>query len=211
MHITPILFICLNLQLSYSQDTLVTTQWPDIMRTSDFQASTFRGRDCDDTEYRDYSGSPAWKNYGGWLSECDSLSDTYYDSLWAIDDFKRKKKNVEDERKRQEEIDNIDLDVELDMDAMWDNTVWNEIADIVDTEVYEVEQITAVAGVRGAEAEDEALHHLYYRRSMRGLSELDLKRALGKLMIKREKMPDDSDTKKIDNYIIQLKLKIAKV
>ena len=44
---------------------------------------------------------------------------------------------------------------------------------------YEVENITAVAGVRGAEAEDEALLALlYYRRSMRGLSLLDLKKAL---------------------------------
>ena len=50
-----------------------------------------------------------------------------------------------------------------DMDAMWDNTVWNEIEDIADEEIQEVDNITAVAGVRGAEAEDEALHHLYYR------------------------------------------------
>jgi hypothetical protein len=172
--------------------------------------SSFRGRPCDDTEWRDTNGLPAWKNYGGWLSECDSLSDTYYDSLWAIDDIKRKKKKVEDERKRQEEIDNIDLDVELDMDAMWDNTVWNEIVDISETTYYETEYITATAGVRGAEAEDEALHHLYYRRSMRGLSKLDLQKALGKLMIKRQKMSDDSDTKKIDSYIYQLKIKLKK-
>ena len=34
----------------------------------------FRGHPCDDTEYRDDYGSPNWKNYGGWLSECDSLA-----------------------------------------------------------------------------------------------------------------------------------------
>ena len=45
---------------------------------------------------------------------------------------------------------------ELDLDAMWDNTVWNEIEDVADAG-YEVEKVTAVAGVRGAEAEDEAL------------------------------------------------------
>ena len=50
-------------------------------------------------------------------------------------------------------------DEELDLDAMWDNTVWNEIEDVVD-DGHEVERVTAVAGVRGAEAEDEALHHL---------------------------------------------------
>ena len=45
---------------------------------------------------------------------------------------------------------------DLDLDAMWDNTVWNEIEDIADEDIQEVDNITAVAGVRGAEAEDEA-------------------------------------------------------
>ena len=100
-----------------------------------------------------------------------------------------------------------DDDLDLDMDAMWDNTVWNDIEDVADAG-YEVEKVTAVAGVRGAEAEDEALALLYYRRSMKGLSKLDLQKALGKLIIKRQKMSDDSDTEKIDNYIYQLKIKL---
>jgi hypothetical protein len=173
--------------------------------------SSFRGKPCDDTEYRDSNGSPAWKNYGGWLSECDSLADAYSDSTFAIILAERHTKKIEEDRKRQEEIDNIDLDEELDMDAMWENTVWNEITDIGETIYVEVENITAVAGVRGAEAEDEALHHLYYRRSMKGIAQIDLQKALGKLMIKREKMSDDSDTKKIDSYILQLKRKLKKV
>ena len=101
----------------------------------------------------------------------------------------------------QDEVD------ELDLDAMWENTVWNEIEDVVDV-YYEVEKVTAVAGVRGAEAEDEALALLYYRRSMKGLSKLDLQKALGKLIIKREKITDEQDAKKIDKYIVQLKNKI---
>ena len=99
---------------------------------------------------------------------------------------------------------------EIDMDAMWDNTIWNEIEDIANEEIQEVDNITATAGVRGAEAEDEALALLYYRRSMKGLSKLDLQRALGKLIIKRQKISDDSDTKKIDSYIYQLKIKLKK-
>jgi len=95
-----------------------------------------------------------------------------------------------------------------EMDAMWDNTIWNEIEDIANEEIQEVDNITATAGVRGAEAEDEALALLYYRRSMKGLSKLDLQRALGKLIIKRQRMSDDNDTKKIDSYIYQLKIKI---
>ena len=188
--ITPlVIFICLNFQLSYSQ-------------------SSFKGKPCDDTEYRNDFGSPNWKNYGGWLSECDSLASAYSDSTFAIVLEERHRKKLEEERKRQEEIDNIDT--ELDMDAMWDNTVWNEIVEIGETIEYEVENITTVAGVRGAEAEDEALALLYYRKSMKGLSKLELQRALGKLINRRQEMPDDSDTKKIDSFIYQLKIKLKK-
>ena len=101
-------------------------------------------------------------------------------------------------------------DFELDLDAMWENTIWNEIEDVVDVG-YEVEKITAVAGVRGAEAEDEALALLYYRKSMKGLSKLDLQKALGKLIIKRKNMNnDDPNIKKIDGYILQLRKRIKK-
>ena len=102
-------------------------------------------------------------------------------------------------------------DEELDLDAMWENTVWEEIQEVTDVG-YEVEKVTMVAGVRGAEAEDEALALLYYRRSMKGLSQLQIQKALGKLIIRREKMSDDdSDAKKIDGYIVQLKNKLKKV
>ena len=67
-----------------------------------------------------------------------------------------------------------------------------------------------MAGVRGAEAEDEALALLYYRKSMKGLSKLELQRALGKLINRRQEMPDDTDTKKIDSFIYQLKIKLKK-
>ena len=98
----------------------------------------------------------------------------------------------------------------LDLDAVWDNTIWNEIADIADEEIQEVDNITAVAGTRGAEAEDEALALLYYRRSMKGLSKLDLQRALGKLILKKEVLEQNNqDTQKIDSYIIQLKYKLS--
>ena len=100
-------------------------------------------------------------------------------------------------------------DVELDLDAMWENTVWNEIQDVVDVG-YEVEKVTAVAGVRGAEAEDEALKLLYYRRSMKGLSELQLRKALGKLMNKRSELVKQGKVvpEEIDKYIVQLKTRL---
>ena len=190
----PIIFICLNIQLGYSQ-------------------SSFKGKPCDDTEVRNDVGLPAWKNYGEWLSECDSLEDAWEDSIFAEMSLKKQLREAEEKRVRDEEIANMDFDLELDMDAMWDNTIWNEITNIAETEGYEVENITATAGVRGAEAEDEALALLYYRRSMKGLSKLDLQRALGKLIIKRQKMSkdDDSGTKKIDSYILQLKKRLKNV
>ena len=100
-------------------------------------------------------------------------------------------------------------DEELDLDAMWENTVWNEIEDVVDRG-YEVEKVTAVAGVRGAEAEDEALKLLYYRRSMRGLSELQLRKALGKLLNKRSELVKQGKVvpEEIDKYIVQLKTRL---
>jgi hypothetical protein len=162
---------------------------------------TFRGTPCDDTEYRDDNGSPAWKNYGGWLSECDSLWTTYNDSVFTERDKIRRI-----EKAKQDSIDMANID------AMWDNTVWNEIVDIQDTEVYEVEQITAVAGVRGAEAEDEALHHLYYRRSMKGIALIDLQTAYGKLRNKKSELikkdPDHPKLEKINFLLSQLEIKI---
>ena len=103
-------------------------------------------------------------------------------------------------------------DEELDLDAMWENTVWEEIVDIAEDEAYEVEYITAVAGVRGAEAEDEALEHLYYRKSMKGLSKLDLQKALGKLIIKRDKLDKNHlDIPKLNSYITELRRRIKDV
>ena len=107
--------------------------------------------------------------------------------------------------------DTTDIDFDLDIDAMFEQAVWEEIQEVT-TVYYETEKITATAGVRGAEAEDEALALLYYRKSMRGLSKLDIQKALGKLIIKRQKMSDDdSDTQKIDGYIAHLKNKLKKV
>ena len=100
---------------------------------------------------------------------------------------------------------------ELDLDALWENTVWEEIKN-VETLEFEVEKVTDVAGVRGAEAEDEALLHLYYRRSMKGLSRLDLERALGKLIIKRDSLDEKHlDIPKLNQYIRELRKRLKNV
>ena len=175
----------------------------------------FRGRPCDDTEVRGYSGLPAWKNYGEWLSECDSLADAYADSTFAIILKERHRQQTIEDSLREIEIASIDVDLEFDMDAMWDNTVWNEITEIGEEYIGEVEQITAVAGVRGAEAEDEALHHLYYRRSMKGIALVDLQRAYGKLINKRDELfnknPEHPKLERMNLLLRELENKIKNV
>ena len=194
------LTLVLLLSVIYSQD---------IKRTSEFKRGVAYGQDCDDTEYRDYKGSPAWKGYGGWLSECDSILSVNLDREFAIKAEQRKReKAIQDSIDTQEALAEID---NLDLDAMWENTVWEEIQDV--TDVYgEVETITAVAGVRGAEAEDEALEHLYYRRSMKGLALIDLQKAYGKLMNTKDKLvdsdPNHPKLEKINNLLSQLEIKM---
>ncbi len=176
----------------------------EYKRTSDFKRDVAYGIDCDATEYRDYKGSPAWKGYGGWLSECDSIRTTRLDA-----EFAEKAKRQKREKAIQDSIDMVELEsIDLDLDAMWENTVWEEIQDV--TTVYaEVEQITAVAGVRGAEAEDEALNHLYYRKSMKKLALVELQKAYGRLKIKREQLlKNNMTTEKVDKFIIVLEQKI---
>ena len=192
------LTLILLLSVTYSQD---------IQRTSEFKRSTAYGQDCDDTEYRDYKGYPAWKGYGGWLSECDSIRSVNLDREFAERaEIRKREQAIQDSIDTQEALAEID---NFDLDAMWENTVWEEIQDV--TTVYaEVEQITAVAGVRGAEAEDEALDHLYYRRSMKGLALIDLQKAYGKLRNTRDKVTDPKKLEKIDNLLSQLEDKINK-
>ena len=98
---------------------------------------------------------------------------------------------------------------DIDLDALWESTVWEEIDEIVEIE-GEVEQVVTVAGVRGAEAEDEALEHLYYRKSMSGLSQIELQKALGKLMKKRNTVTDTLALKKINGYIFSIQNKLKK-
>ncbi len=194
------LTLLLLLSVTYSQD---------IQQTSETKRDVAYGQDCDDTEYRDYKGYPAWKGYGGWLSECDSIRSVNLDREFAERaKIQKREKAIQDSIDTQEALAEID---NLDLDAMWENTVWEEIQDV--TTVYaEVEQITAVAGVRGAEAEDEALEHLYYRRSMKGLALIDLQKAYGKLMNTKDKLvdsdPNHPKLEKINNLLSQLEIKM---
>ena len=200
---TTLLFISLNFQLSYSQD---------VTQVSDTKRGAFMGQDCDDTEYRNSNGSPNWKNYGKWLSECDSLSDTYYDSVFAVQRVEKSKQKAIQDSIDRAEVDAMDIDSEFNMEAMWEQAVWEEITEIQEDITYETEYITAVAGVRGAEAEDEALAHLYYRKTMRGISLEDYKVAYGKLKNTRDdlfsKNPNHPKLSRMDDLLSNLRKKI---
>jgi hypothetical protein len=193
---------------------MIVIRAQDVTRVSEIKSSTFLGKECDDTEYRNSNGSPNWKNYGAWLSECDSMQTVHYDAVFALRDKERRKEKAIQDSLEQIEIASMDIDAELDMDAMWDNTIWQEIEEVGETIYGEVEQVTSVAGVRGAEAEDEALNHLYYRRSMRGIAMIDLQKAYGKLMNTKDRLeksnPKHPKLDKINNLISQLKIKISK-
>ena len=66
--------------------------------------------------------------------------------------------------------------------------------------------------MRGAEAEDEALHHLYYRQSMKGPSKVELNKALGKLIntltALKEKDPSHAKIPEVTHYVIQIYKKL---
>ena len=192
------LALILSLSVIYSQD---------VQQVSETKRDVAYGQDCDDTEYRNEWGTPNWKNYGVWLSECDSIRTVTLDKEFAERRKKQQREKAIQDSIEAEEYANVDFD----LDAMWENTVWEEIQDV--TTVYaEVEQITAVAGVRGAEAEDEALDHLYYRRSMKGLALIDLQKAYGKLKNKKDNLikvdPNHPKLEKINNLISQLEIKM---
>ena len=110
-----------------------------------------------------------------------------------------------------QESESVDDTLALDLDTIWEEAVWEEIEDVIDV-YYEVEKITAVAGVRGAVAEDEALHHLYYRKSMKGISQQEYKKAYGRLKIKRDELfkkdKNNPKLKEMDNYLSYMKKKI---
>ena len=196
-------YIALTLLLSviYSQD---------VQQVSETKRDVAYGQDCDDTEYRNEWGTPNWKNYGKWLSECDSIRSVILDKEFAERRKKQQREKAIQDSIEAEEYANVDFD----LDAMWENTVWEEIQDVVDV-VAEVEQITAVAGVRGAEAEDEALEHLYYRKSMKGLALIDLQKAYGRLKIKRDNLlkenPNNPKLERINTLISQLESKINRI
>ena len=111
------LALILSLSVIYSQD---------VQQVSETKRSSVYGQDCDDTEYRNSNGTPNWKNYGQWLSECDSIQTVTLDI-----EFAERRKKQQREQAIQDSIELAEVeDIDFDLDAMWENTVWEEIQDV---------------------------------------------------------------------------------
>ena len=68
-----------------------------------------------------------------------------------------------------------------DSDEDWLNTMWTQVDDMVKEEEFKLQKTVTVAGVRGAEAEDNILTKLYYKGGKRYPSQEKLTKAIDTL------------------------------
>jgi len=92
-----------------------------------------------------------------------------------------------------------------DAEDKWANTVWKKVGNLTkEKRSFQVEKATTVAGVRGAEAEDNILKQLYYRGKGQYPTRLELKNAIEMLnqIIKSE--PEAPNVHESRFYIAQI-------
>ncbi|MFH1566510.1 MAG: hypothetical protein ABIL09_00815 [Gemmatimonadota bacterium] len=84
------------------------------------------------------------------------------------------------------------------VDEEWLNTIWTQVDDMVEQQQYKLQDQVTVAGVRGAEAEDQVLDKLYYKGAKRYPSQDKLKKAIETLKeaIARAPRGDDAAMQK---------------
>ncbi|MCH8011335.1 MAG: tetratricopeptide repeat protein [Candidatus Marinimicrobia bacterium] len=113
------------------------------------------------------------------------------------------------QKKTKKKEDNSSSPNYVDVSDIWLNTVWKSIDEITTTKKsFEVEKVTTVAGVRGAEAEAEATKNLYYRGSMRVPSRAELKEAINMLENTIANEPANDKLMEMKHYIIQCYLQL---
>jgi len=86
----------------------------------------------------------------------------------------------------------VEAEVPAGDDEDWLNTVWTQVDDMVQEEEFKLQETVTVAGVRGAEAEDNILAKLYYKGGKRYPSQDKLTKAidtLKKALTKNPKAP----------------------
>lgn len=96
-------------------------------------------------------------------------------------------------------------------DDDWLNTVWTQVDDMVSEEEFKLQETVTVAGVRGAEAEDNILGKLYYKGGKRYPSQDKLTKAIDTLKKALAKNPKSAAAPKQKFFIAQCYEKLGKV
>ncbi len=96
-------------------------------------------------------------------------------------------------------------------DDDWLNTVWTQVDDMVSEEEFKLQETVTVAGVRGAEAEDNILNKLYYKGGKRYPSQDKLTKAIETLKKALAKNPKSPAAPKQKFFIAQCYEKLGKV
>ena len=92
---------------------------------------------------------------------------------------------------------------EENIDEDWLNTVWTQVDDMVEQESLKLQETVTVAGVRGAEAEDNVLDKLYYKGGKRYPSQDKLTKAIETLKKAIAKNPKAEAAPKQKFFIAQ--------
>jgi tetratricopeptide (TPR) repeat protein len=95
-------------------------------------------------------------------------------------------------------------------DEDWLNTVWTQVDDMVQEEEFKLQETVTVAGVRGAEAEDNILGKLYYKGGKRYPSQDKLTKAIDTLKKALAKNPKSPAAPKQKFFIAQCFEKLGK-
>ncbi len=95
-------------------------------------------------------------------------------------------------------------------DEDWLNTVWTQVDDMVKEEEFKLQETVTVAGVRGAEAEDNILAKLYYKGGKRAPSQDKLLKAIKTLQDALSKDPKSPNAPKQKFFVAQCYEKLGK-
>ena len=111
--------------------------------------------------------------------------------------------SVDVANEQAEEMPADDAPVIEDGDEDWLNTVWTQVDDMVEEEEFKAQEIVTVAGVRGAEAEDNILAKLYYKGGKRYPSQDKLSKAIETLKKALAKNPKSVAAPKQKFFVAQ--------
>lgn len=96
------------------------------------------------------------------------------------------------------------------VDDEWLNTVWTQVDDMIKEEDFKTQEIVTVAGVRGAEAEDNILAKLYYKGGKRAPDQNKLLKAIETLEKAIKDNPKGDNVPKQKYFIAQCYEKLGR-